>query len=502
MRAKSGSTGRGILYSVTAGAASIAAGLALLPLVIGTIGVAPYGVWLFLIAISSYFNYTDLGVGTAIIHFGSRARGGGEQVSMSQLLSAAILWTAGIGVLVIPLYALISWSYVDGIRQAVGIQSSDAFALTLLATAVACGLLIRPFSAALVGAGYLLLDRKYQFVGVVVRVIGTVIACTVFGSIAAVAIAETVALLCPTLLAMATVLSKKIARIEVTRALLPTLKHMMSYSTRAFAVSISSALIGNGGTLIIGMVGTPTQVTYFAAATRVLTGIGQITSWASTPFQSTLSRLYHSAPELAKKMVRNLVFSSFSVSSVCCGILILASYPLVELWLGSAVDTHEVATTMIILLFGAVLNSLQRPLLLASEGVGKPGMFFRTQFAIAVVFGCLGLILGPLYGAMGVAVARLVPIMLASPFYILISRKHFDLGLRIWWKESFFPAAMFLVPSMILAVLAIVITNATDNRGYPGLAALVFGFGCIVFALVFRSRLPIRELRASLRTTM
>lgn len=502
MTTRSSSTGRGVLYSVTAGTASIAAGLALLPLIINSVGAGPYGAWLFLIAISSYFNYTDLGVGTAIIHFGSRARGGSDKFSMSELLSAGIAWTAIIGMVVLPIYWFISWSYLSAVSQSAGIPASEMFLLTAMATAIACGLIIRPFSGVLVGSGYLLLERKFQFWGVVVRVLGTVTACTFYGSVSAVAVAEALALLTPTILAVGAVYSKRIACVRITRSLWLTLKQMMSFSTHAFAVSIASAVISNGGTLMIGIVGSPAQVTYFAAATRVLTGVGQITGWASLPFQPTLSRLYHSAPEQAKNMLTNLVFSSFSVAAISCGLIISAAYPAVELWLGRGVDHSEVATIMSILLLGAVLNSLHRPLFLAAEASGKPGLFFRTQSLVAVAFGVLGFVLGAHFGAVGIAVARLIPIVLVSPFYILISGNHFGLGFDAWWKNSLLPAGRFVFPSVLLAIGATFISSHLSTQESEWLPAIVYGLSCCLFIKVFLAKLPLTELKATLRSSM
>lgn len=473
-----------------------------MPVVISSVGAAPYGVWLFLIAISSYFNYSDLGVGTAIIHFGSRARGGSTRHTMSELASSALLWTSCIGIIVIPGYAAVSWLYVGSVAPAAGVTESDRVVLVAMATAVACGLVIRPFSGVLIGSGNLLLDRKFQFTGVIIRIIGTILACTIWGTLAAVAVAEAAALLTPTLLAAGTVITKRIAIVRFSRRLWPTLKEMMHFSMRAFAVSLSSALIANGGTLVIGLVGSPVQVTYFTAATRVLNGVGQITSWASTPFQSTLSRLYHSSPKRATAMIRNLVFSSFSVSAVACGALIWAAQPAVDFWLGQHASTDEVALTMTLLLCGAIVNSLQRPLLLASEASGKPGIFFRTQFAVAVVFLFLGFLFGPAFGAIGVAFARLIPIVIVSPAYVLMARRHFELSPRDWWRDGVSPALMFLMPAIALAaVVALVVAKyPTMHSGW--MPAVAYGGACVLMVALLRSKLPFKELRANLRSPM
>ena len=498
---RTGSTGRGLTYSVFAGIASILAGLALLPLVIGSVGAGPYGAWLFLIAISSYFNYTDLGVGTAIVHFGSRARSGDREFSMSQLASAAVLWTCCIGVVVIPIFSFLSWLYIQSVADGLGISLSDRMLIAAMATLVACGLLIRPFTGVLVGSGYLLLDRKFQFIGVGVRIAGTVLACLVFRSVAAVAVAEAVALLTPTLLALVATRQHGLARIRLSRSLWPTLKKMMGFSMRSFAVSISSALISNGGTLLIGLVGSPVQVTYFAAATRVLNGVGQITSWASAPFQPALSRLFHSSPRRASFMVHNLIFSSFSISTITCGVLMWIAHPAVVLWLGDAVATDVVASTIILLLSGAVLNSLQGPLLLASDASGKPGIFFVAQFSVAAMFLGLGLAFGSQFGAIGIALARLVPIIIISPVYIVIAKRYFGMRVRTWWRSSVFPAVMFLVPSLICAyaVGAFIADDLSISAWLPGVA---YGIASILFAVLLRSKLPLRELGKSLRSPM
>jgi O-antigen/teichoic acid export membrane protein len=492
-----------VLYGAGFGVLTLLTGIILLPIVLLSIGAGTYGVWLFLVSVASYLNNADLGVGTAIIHFGSRLRGGDSQHSMSRLASAALVWTALIGVVIVPAFALVSLAYVDGVASAVGLSTPEVTQVVVIGSVAMCTLILRPYSAILLGSGQFILERKIQMTGQLVRIAGTLFACLLVPSLTSVATAETIALLVPGMLCMIAVYRKRLARLQINRDVGKTLREMTSFSIRSLSVSLTGAVILQGGTVIVGLVGGPSQVAYYNAAFRVYAGVRYLNSWMVAPFQSALSRVFAGSHEAGQRLLRSITFGSFGAVALACGLLIPASPFLVQVWLGNSVPVGEIALTISILLFGLVLNSIHLPLFMASDAVGRPGVFLPVQLLWAASFVVLGFALGARFGIVGVALALSLPLLVVEPLYIWLSLspKFLGMTMKSWWTGCFAPVLFVVGPAALLAV-ACSFALSWESSGIVGLLpAVTFGVSSVALAYIAirRRTLPLSELRESLR---
>jgi O-antigen/teichoic acid export membrane protein len=484
-----------------AGVLSLVAGLLLLPVIISTVGSASYGVWILLTVVANYLFYADLGVGAAIIHFGSRTRAGDSERTLGQFLSAALAWNTGICVLVVPLYVAGATLYISSIGSSSALTSAEGSALVLIGALTLTSVVLRPFASTLVGAGLLPVERRNQSIAVLVRIAGTLIACFGFESIVAIAAAEAFALVLPTVLSGVHILRHRLVRLSV-RGNVATLRFMFAYSLKSFGVGAIGALILQGGTLIIGITGTPSMVTYFNAAFRIYGSVRQILTWTLDPFRSSLSRLYASDVEAAKRTLYSLSFLALAASAIGCLTIVFATPWIVETWLGAGVPVSDVSMTIVILLLGLIANAIHVPFAPAGDALGRPGAFIRAQVIWLLLFLAAGFLLSPVLGIAGVALGLTLPLLVVEPLYMRRATRVLSITTSTWRSRVGFPALLLVGPG---AAVALVFALALFSSGQPAFTiwtSLVFFAGVCLTFLISRRRLPVAQIQALFRTEL
>lgn len=493
-RGKRGNTGKGISFSALAGVASLSAGVLLLPLVISTVGPSAYGTWLFLLAAASFLFYMDLGIGVAVTHFMARARSGDSDSVPDRIASTAHAWAAVVTVVGVAIFLWVAYAYASEAQGHISAAEYEALVL--------CGILfvgtiaIKPMSSVLFGAGFLHLERRNQVVGVVVRVIGTLLVCWLSPSVVGVAVAETSALAVPAILSVISAARLRLVHLDLRSVSWVELRRMFSYSVGAFTVSLAGAAILQLGTLVIGTIGSASQVTYFNAAFRIYVSIRQVIGWLTDPFRSVLSRLYVNEGRRAREVLYDLLFVAFISSTFGCVTLLISMPNLLAIWLGHSVPLDEIGLSAGILLTGLILNSIHIPLIPASDAAGSPGAFLPHQLFWLLSYFVLGLILFPIMGIAGMALAMTAPLPLLELGYLLRARRTVNLHFETWFRRVIQPA----LPVLVLGVAAAGATRVVGDRSWAVFlvaAAYVALGGTILF--LTRDRWRFESIRRSLQ---
>jgi O-antigen/teichoic acid export membrane protein len=488
----------GVLSSSATGLLSIATGILLLPLIISTVGSGPYGVWLVLIAVAAYLQLTDLGIGSALIHFGSRTRGGAEfDATPGGMLGAALLWNAVAGVVGVTGFGIAATLYVSSADAAAVVDPATGHALALLGAVALSSILLKPFDAVLTGAGELPVERRNMFIGLSARIVVTLLGCLVFESLLVVAIAEVVAIVLPSIISM-TIVLRRITRPHWSRATFATLRFMWRFSLRSFATASVGMLILQVGTVLVAIVATPSAVTYFTAAFRVYTGVRQVFSWTTDPFKSMLARVFVGDHRQGRQIVMTLGFISLLVAGTGCAIIILLAEDFTRIWLGADVPTGTIALTIMILLSGIVLNSIHVQFVPAADALGRPAAFLGLQVLWLVLYVVLGLWLGSLWGTVGVAAAFALPLLIVEPLYVMRARAVLGFSTTEWLRNTIRPAASIVVPpALIGSAIALLFPSIGNLVGATVVAVSVVG---TLYAL--RRRPPVSNVPELLRTEL
>ena len=489
-----GNTAKGISFSAFAGIASLVAGVVLLPVVLSTVGPAAYGTWLFLLAVASFLFFLDLGVGTAIVHFLSRSRSGDDATDPDEVTSTGHAWASAACIVALGVFLVVSINYS---REASQNVSNTEFSIMVLAgIGILATMVIRPMSSVLFGSGFLHVERTYQLAGVFVRVIATLAACWLRGGIIGVVLAEAIALMVPPIMATIRVRQLKLVHLHWNKVSTTELKRMMAYSLGAFSVSMVGASILQFGTVIIGIIGNANQVAYFNAAFRIYASVRQVIGWLTDPFRSVLSRLYVKDSIKANVVLYDLLFVAFAASTIGC-LLLLVTLPVVlQVWLAGSVPTTEVATAASALLAGLVLNALHIPLIPASDAAGSPGAFLPHQVLWLLSYAGLSLLLFPVLGIAGVALAMTIPLPILEFAYLLTAGRTVNLDYKKWYSRVARP----VIPVLILGLLSAVFAAIISQAAYTVAAGVFFAISSVSVLFFTRVSWSYSSVLGSLRT--
>lgn len=428
----------GIVSSASAGVLSLVSNLILLPIILKAVGADKYGVWLVVIAMVGMFYFSDFGMGSALSHFSARYRGGSGKESTGTLLATAIIWNAVMALILGPAVLIGLSFYLSGLPEMV-LNRAEEMSILWIVGFLILGLLTKPFSSALVGSGQLVRERQNQAIGVFGKIALTIVACVFFQSLVAIAIAEAVALVLPSLLSAGTLLVRMKIWPAWRQARPGTARQMLGFSLRSFSVSSVGMATMQTGTIALGILGTPSDVTVYNAGFRIFTSIRQMLTWMNDPLRPALSRLFASDPTSG----RTLALTSLAATGLFGGIgavaLGLILPIIVPAWLGAALPTGQVVLVGQLLLAGVLLNLLHMPLAAATDSAGRPGVLFPGQvvWLVAHVVTCAPLIHS--FGPAGAAISLVVPLILVEPIMLLLGLPALGIKLPAWLRHVLLP---------------------------------------------------------------
>ncbi len=496
-RRGTGTTFVGVLAASLVGGSSLLIGIVLLPLVAGAVGAGPYGLWLFLITMTTVVGYGDLGVYSAIVHYGAQARGGASRYTIADLMTAGVIWSLIVAAVMVPIYTVLAATYAQSHAAAVGLTPQTAWVLVGLGATVTFLAASRPFGGALIGSGHLLTEKRADLLALVFRVVGTLVAALLLRSIVAVAVIETIATALPSLVVVPFVL-RRVAPLRVHRDALRPLRMMLAYSAKSLLTSLPLMVVTSGATIVLGIVRGPTEVTYFNFAYRISSGLRTVLGWTLEPFRSALSRLAAEDRARHNHTVISLGFASATVTGAVAGLLSVSAFWLVALWVGGTMPAQPIAITAIILMLGLLAESLVNPLVLAGDTSGLPGIFLLPQALWAALFLLLAPVLGTWWGSVGVAIAVSVPLLVVGPCCLVVAHRRLGLSVQDWWSATLRPALAVVVPALVVSLA----TLATVGSVAPWAPGPVFVAAIVGMALLLRRRLPLSELADALRLRM
>lgn len=469
-----------MLTSAFAGLMSIAAGVVVLPIVLSTVGSTSYGLWLFIFAVVSICAYADLGVGISVVHYRARERGGDHSIAKDRVLGTALLWSLIGAVLALGPLGIAAWAFA---RTLPDDAQPTVFTLALIgAGIVLTSAALRPFQAALIGDGYVHLERSTVVAGVVWRIAATVAVCLFVPSVILLALVESIALVLPLAIAMIQLARNSAASVSLVgwRKQLPEL---LRFGSRSFSVSLLGQLILQSGTLALGILSTPENVTYYNAAFRIYSSVRQTLSWVTDPLRSMLSRAAVAGRAHAAELAVTLSTLSALIAAVGSGLVFLLSPWIVDVWLGQGVPSETISLAIRVLSVGLIASALHISFIPALDAVGKPGAFWPVQTAWLVLQAAALSVLVPIQPVVGAAIALSAPAILLEVAFVAIALHALSIRARDWTRATLVPTAVVVGITALCFALELGLSAA----GLPGTTGSVVGstaFALIVLILM------------------
>lgn len=429
------------------------AGVLLLPLVIVWFGAGPYGVWLLLSGLAMFLFQADLGIGVAVVRLTALARSHEGTNRWSEVLSTAVAWSAGIGVLAAIVLVPLSLFLLATSGSSEVLPRSDLAFLTAIAAGMLVFTAFRPFGSLMQGAGYWMQERSTQILGVLVRIVGTVIVGLTTQSIIALALVEALAAVLPALVAVGFVYARTSARFRPGSISRRSLREQLGYSGRAFAVNAVGSSILQSGIFLVGIFVGAAAVTYWNAIFRVFSVYRQALQWIVDPFMPRLSLLYSRDSRTAHRVFLGLTTVVSACAMATAPAAILLTPTVLTAWLGNDAPVSTMILPLQVLFASAVLNVMHLPALTALNAFGRPGIFLPLHVTWLVATLGLGAVLLPPLGLVGMAIALAVPLVVLEPLYLLAAARALGVGLADLWMAAAIRPALALTAALVPTIL-------------------------------------------------
>lgn len=387
----------------------------------------------------------------------------------------------------VPLYFAATAPYVSVQANSSSMTGADQISVLGCGLAIVLSGAFRPCSSALIGLGHLVAERATQAAGTTTRALLTIAALlsqpSHFGFVAAAEAAQVV--VPPALACLALV---RLRRFNLRgRPRVQTLRAMLSYSTKSFAVSATGALILQAGPIVLGVVSTPADVSLFSGAYRIYTGARQAIGWATDPLRPAYSRLFARTTSTQWPLMRSILSITLAAAVSLSGFLSLTATPITSIWLGPERGA-QVAPIVVWLLAGLMLNAIHLPLSPIADGRGEPGAFFLAQVTWLVCYVGLAIPLGSLLGGLGVSVALTSPMPGIETLYLLRASHVLGFSLRDWLRDVLTPVAL---PAALLAGPAWIVADTFHSEVSSFACGLVWLVALLSLFLGLRRHPPL-----------
>ncbi len=455
--------------------------LVVTPIIVFTLGVKEYGVYIFINTTIALFGLLDLGLGTAVTKHLSYYYGKKDLDAVRRLVRSAnslflIVSTLGLataasialwGADVLPSKFAAYEQYLPLFLIGGGIF----FFNTVSSTA----------SATLVATQRFDIYNKINMVSVTLTSLSTLFVVTSGGSIRAVFLTQ---LVITSLLAY--------TMFHYARKILPVpllglrwdkkeIKNCYTFGLVNFVNNIATSALASLDRMIIPLFIGPSNLTYYSMPGNIATKIPGMSNTLSTSLFPTVSQLSGSNDSAR---IETLYVRSFRLITVIAGALTIASisfsHEILYHWLDA--DFAERSSGVLIVLaltnfFLALFNPLSNFLL----GLGKLRFLTLSSISMAVINILLLLILLPRYGILGAAFAYLISVLPVIYFFYHVERHYLNLsGRKAYYARTLFGLATtgILIWSINLGLKHLVVN-------LPSLL-LVGGASTVIYVILYK----------------
>jgi O-antigen/teichoic acid export membrane protein len=428
--------------------------LAMLPLLVGRLGPAPAGLFIFATTLTGYFTAVEYGVGTSVTKYVAEYRAMGEQEQLGSIMRASLLLLLGLGAIVAAAVAALGLLAGEALFSGPSVRS-QAVPTLLVAAAVALvywplrigqaslrGLerydmsaLIEIFCAVLTLGLMYMVSQWTHSVAILTGVFGCVFVLE--GVLASVLAWPHLGL-----------------RRGVGRWRGPHLRPAMGFSAGLFLVGLSDTLIYESDRIIVtAFVGAAALVVY-EVALRPQTAVRLIAGLVGSALVSTSSRLI--AQDRAERLRElALVGSLYAVVlTVPFVVLIMVlAQPMVEAWIGPGYGRY--ANYVQIFVSYWLIGANTGVLVSAIVGIGRIRAFVWLTCATAALTLGLSIALTIAWGTVGVIWGTVIPAWLGLPLWMHFALSRVGIPRLRYAREvllpGYVPIVLWTLPVLVLA---------------------------------------------------
>lgn len=457
-------------------AATLLTAFFMAPYLIGKLGDARYGVWIFAESILAYFTLFDLGVASCLVRFVARHQAENDQLELNRTASAclAIFLVAGGAVLICgAALAPLLGSMLTNRAPEVG--GTTGFLLLMIVN-LAITLPLSVFPSILDGLELYSLKSAVRVVFLGLRVAGFIWVCEHSPGLFPLAMVYTVVNV-GEYLVMALICFRALPGLRFARRLIdrPTLRRVRGYSVDAFLAMVAGRISFQSAAVVIGIFLTVPKVTYFALAYRLVELSKSLLRVATTTLTPAISSLDAAGDQAAIRaiLLKATRWVLYLILPIQIGMWIFGR-PFFLNWLDAPEYAHWCYPTLVILSIALPIAIAQSVCTRVLYGTGRLRLFARIALAEAAVILTLSLLLVGRFGIEGVAFAITVPNVLACAIVIGYTCRVAGIGWGHYLRTSWLrPLALVVVPTAVWLTMDVAELTTWGKLISVGIAGLV-----------------------------
>ena len=389
-------------------------GLIMMPFVLGVLGDAQYGLWVFISSIAGYSGLLNLGLGQTISRYVAthHAKQETEQVNrVVNVIGAVYLVMGGVA---LAIAGVLAW-FAPALWPSTDLSTDELrWVIVILGLNVAVGIFGSVFGGVLVGLQRFDLERGIVMTSSVMRLVLTMVFLQQQWGLPTLALILLAATLVENLgLVWCAFRQARGLRLGMRYLCRSTLRECFSFSAFAFLEVIASKLIDSTDCIVIGCVlGAEAIVPYYVAQRlcQFITKPAQVIGQFCLPRASELHAKGRTS-ELRELMTRGMSFAWM----LTMGLFIGASYfgpTLIESWLHKPYPQSQVL--LLVLLGGQLIATPMKVVSGVLFGMGDVRKPAVTYFIEALANFALSLALIYPFGLLGVALGTAIPLYLVE----------------------------------------------------------------------------------------
>jgi O-antigen/teichoic acid export membrane protein len=445
------------LNTVVLGARTIVRGivaLAILPLLVGRLGAAPTGLFVFATTLTGYFTAVEYGVGTSVTKYVAEYRATGEDEQLGSIMRASLLLMLGLGSLVAIGVAVLALLAGQALFSSPSVRSQ---ALPTLLVAAGIALLYWPSRlgpASLRGLERFDLCALVEMSSAVLTFALIFVASGLTRSVAVLTGLFGVVFLLEGVSAGALAWPHLRLRRGVGHWRGPHLRPAMGFSAGLFLIGLSDTFIYESDRIVVTAFVGAAAIVIYEVALRPQTGVRLIGGLVGSALVSTSSRLIaEGRPARLRGLV--LVGSLYTVVlTIPFVVLIMVlAEPIVEAWIGHGYGRYAGYVQIFVSYWFLGVNA--GVLGSAIVGIGRIRAFVWLTVAGAVLTLGLSIALTLAWGTVGVIWGTVIPAYLGIPIWLHFALRRVEIAKARYLREvlipGYLPIALWTVPVLALA---------------------------------------------------
>ena len=450
-------------------AATLLTAFFLAPYLIGKLGDARYGVWVFVESILAYFTLFDLGIAACLVRFVARFHAERDETELNRMASACLALFLAAGAVVMLCGLVLGPVLGPALSERVPEATGLAGFVLLMMFNLAATLPLSVFPSILDGLERYAIKSAVRVVFLALRVGGMVWVCETAPGLFPLAVVYTLTNLAEHAV-MAVLCFRFLPGLRFSRRLIDraTLRRVRGYSVDAFLAMVAGRVSFQSASLVIGFFLAVPKVTHFALAFRLVEMAKSLLRAATTTLTPAISSLEATGDHAA---IRRILLHAtrwvlYLILPIQLGMVVFGG-PFFATWLGSPEYAGWCYPSLVILSSALAVAIAQSVCARILYGTGRLRLFARLALLEAGVNLALSLLLVRRFGIEGVAVAVAVPNLVGCLVVIAYTCRVVGVPVGEYVRRA------WLMPLALLAVPAAVWLLATDAGSLRGWGELI-----------------------------